>query len=226
MIGIQLSFGQGLAPGKESIDLGENALKATGTLPKILKEASGLEISRSGLLWTHNDDRYSILYALDTLGNIRKAVHLNHPNIGWEDLTRDASGNIYIGAFGNNKNDRKNLSIYKIPDPENISKDIVNAQQIEYAYSDQRAFPPTKGKMNFDVDAFTSIGDSLYLFTKNRTEPFTGYTKVYRLPQEPGRHVAVLHDSIYLGNGPMMDYWITSADISPDGKRLVLLSHD
>jgi hypothetical protein len=68
--------------------------------------------------------------------------------------------------------------------------------------------------------------DSLFIFTKNRTEAFTGYTKVYRLPQTPGRWEALLYDSIFLGNGPMMNHWVTSADLSPDKKWLTLLSHD
>lgn len=226
ILAIQFVFGQALPSSEEVVDVDENGLRVTGTLPKVLKEASGLEVSRSGFLWTHNDDRYSVLYALDSLGNTLKTVHFNHPNYGWEDLTQDVKGNLYIGGFGNNKNDRRNLTIYKVPDPDHISDKIVTAEVIEYVYADQREFPPPDSRKNFDVDAFTSIGNFLYLFTKNRTQPFTGYTRIYQLPQEPGRHKAVLYDSIYLGNGPMMDYWITSADTSPDESRLALLSHD
>jgi hypothetical protein len=76
------------------------------------------------------------------------------------------------------------------------------------------------------MDAFAASGDNLYLFTKNRTSPFTGYTKIYTLPVEPGKYTATLTDSIYLGKGPMIDYWVTGADISPDGKTLALLSHE
>jgi hypothetical protein len=76
------------------------------------------------------------------------------------------------------------------------------------------------------MDAFIAHRSHLFLFSKNRTEPFTGYTKVYKLPQRPGTYQAILYDSIYLGDGPMLNSWVTSADISPDGKHLVLLSHD
>ena len=183
-------------------------------------------MSASGTLWTHNDDRLPILYGLDSLGNILRTIHLNHPNHGWEGLARDQHGNLYIGAFGNNRNDRKDLAIYKINDPDEISDQVINAGIISFSYSDQRAFPPGEQQMNFDVDAFISIGDSLYLFTKNRTKPFTGYSKVYRLSQTPGKHTAVLHDSLFLGNGSMLNHWVTGADISPDGRWIALLSHD
>ena len=201
-------------------------LNTIATVPKIIKEASGLEISSSGLLWTHNDDRLPILYGLDSSGNILRTVHLNHNNNGWEDLTSDHQGNFYIGAFGNNKNDRKNLEILKLPDPETVVDDVINAGVIKFFYSDQQQFPPPDTHKNFDADAFISLRDSLFIFTKNRTRPFNGYTKVYRLPDTPGNFEAVLYDSIPLGEGEMMDHWVTSADISPDGMWLALLSHD
>jgi WD40 repeat protein len=200
-------------------------LKKLGTLPKILKEASGLEVANAGELWTHNDDRQSILYRLDTTGNIRATIHLNHPNRGWEDLTMDKNGTLYIGSFGNNKNNRKDLAVYKIPTPDSITQPVYTAGVIRFSYPDQHAFPPDAGKHNFDVDAFVSKNDSLYLFTKNRTQPFTGYTRIYRLPDEPGDYEAEIYDSLYLGTGPMIDFWVTSADLSPDGKWLALLSH-
>ena len=202
------------------------SLTITGNLPKVLREASGLEITYSGLLWTHNDDRFPILYGLNTSGSIERVIHLNHINKGWEDLTKDENGDLYIGAFGNNMNNRKDLSILKVPDPESVNADVINAEVIEFSYPDQRDFPPADGSKNFDADAMVALRDSLFIFTKNRTEPYTGYSKVYRLPSTPGRHEALLYDSIFLGKGSMMRNSVTSADISPDGKLLALLSHD
>lgn len=201
-------------------------LTVLGSLPETIKEASGLEITSSGFLWTHNDDRLPILYALDTAGNIRSVIHLNHPNKGWEDLARDENGNLYIGAFGNNDNTSKTLKVYVIQDPENIKDRVYTAGVIDYYYPDQHQFPPPEEEKNFDADAFISLRDSLFIFTKNRTEPFTGYTKIYRLPRTPGQYEALLYDSIYLGNGARMSHWVTAADVSPDKKWLTLLSHD
>jgi hypothetical protein len=208
------------------IDPKKVQLKEVGKLPKILKEASGLEITRDGHLWSHNDDGIPALYCLDTLGNLVRAIQLNCVNRGWEDLTLDEEGNMFIGGFGNNKNDKTDLKIYKIPDPGSITQMPALPEIIHYTYEDQKTFPPSPANKNFDVDAFFAWQGSLYLFTKNRSTPSRGYSKIYRLPAQPGKQTAVLIDSIFVGNGPMIHNWITGADISQDGKTIALLFHD
>jgi hypothetical protein len=204
---------------------GSTALKEIGTLPQHIKEASGLEMTAAGNLWTHNDGGLPMLFCIDPEGTVKRSLQLNHKNAGWEDLTQDDEGNFYVGAFGNNKNDKRELKIYKLPNPDSISENVFTAEIIKYHYADQKNYPAADAAKNFDVDAFTAIGDSLYLFTKNRTKPFTGYTKIYGIPQSPGSYDINPIDSLYLGDGPMIDNWVTGADVSPDGKMLVLLSH-
>jgi len=203
-----------------------SSLHEIAKLPKHIREASGLEITNDKkTLWTHNDGGLPMLYCIDTAGNVLKTIQLNHPNSGWEDLAVDKNGNLYVGAFGNNGNDKKELKIYKIPTPDSVTEKVVSAGIIKYKYADQHAYPPPPHARNFDMDAFIAMGDSLFLFSKNRTEPFTGYTRIYKLSQQPGEQIAIPTDSIFLGNGPMMDHWVTAADVSPDGKVLALLSH-
>jgi hypothetical protein len=208
--------------------LSEQKVKLTevATLPKTIKEASGLEYSKGKLLWTHNDDGIPALYCLDTLGNLVRAVQLNASNKGWEDLAQDRQGNFYVGGFGNNNNDKKELRIYKIPTPDSIKVPVTQPEIIRFKYSDQSAFPPAPAHKNFDVDAFFAWKEHLYLFTKDRSVPFTGYSKIYRLNQKDTQQTAVLVDSIFVGKGPMINNWITSADISPDEKTIALLFHD
>lgn len=201
-------------------------VKVVTHLPKILKEASGLYIDKDGNFWSHNDDRYSFLYCFDSTGAILKTVYLNHPNKGWEDLAHDEKNNVYIGSFGNNQNDRNDLTIYKIKSPDSITAKVTSGEIIKYQYSDQKLYPPLEKNLNYDADALIAFKDSLYIFTKNRTKPFTGFTRVYRLPQIPGNYKAELVDSIFVGSGPMMDNWVTGADVSPDMKTLVLLGHE
>jgi WD40 repeat protein len=201
-------------------------VKSIAPLPKILKEASGLYIDKNKNFWSHNDDRYPFLYCFDSTGNILKTVYINHPNKGWEDLAHDEENNIYIGAFGNNRNDRKDLTIYKIGSPDSIKSKSTLGETIKFQYTDQSAFPALEGNRNYDADAFIAFEGSLFIFTKNRTKPFTGYTRVYRLPQTAGSYHAELVDSVFLGDGPMMDFWVTSADVSPDKKTVALLGHE
>ncbi len=208
------------------LDASKAVIKEVGPLPKILKEASGLEATQGGYLWSHNDGGVPALYCLDSTGNLVRAVQINATNRGWEDLTQDDAGNIYIGGFGNNKNDKKELKIYRIPNPENIEAPVTNPEIITYAYEDQKVFPAEKQNKNFDVDAFFFRKGSLYLFTKDRSSPFKGTSKIYRLKAEPGKQTATLIDSLFVGKGSPLNNWITSADLSPDGKTLALLLHD
>jgi hypothetical protein len=209
----------------KQLDARKAVLKEIASLPKTLKEASGLQFI-NGRLWSHNDDGIPALYCIDSVGNLIRAVQVNSLNRGWEDLAQDEKGNVYIGSFGNNKNDKRDLKIYRISAPDSISTTVAIPDLIQYTYSDQKHFPPDKTNKNFDVDAFFHWEGALWLFTKNRTTPFNGYSKVYKLPAEPGPQTAQLVDSLYVGNGPMINNWITSADISPDKKTVALLFHD
>ncbi len=200
-----------------------------GDLPPRLIESSALEFTRKGNsdnIWTIVDSNLAILFCLDSVGQIKNAIHLNNANHGWEDLSQDDEGNFYIGDFGNNFNKRKDLKIYKIPPPDSIKEKVIVADIISFQYPDQHDFPPAPKHKNFDMDAMVCFGNSIYLFSKNRTKPFTGYTRMYRLPNVPGKYTAELVDSVYLGPGHMLNTWVTSADISPDKKTLALLTHD
>jgi hypothetical protein len=196
-------------------------------MPAGLVETSGLLCTGPNRLWTHNDSGGEAkLYQIDTIGAIiRTIVVRGVPNIDWEDITQDAAGHVYIGDFGNNDNNRTNLVILRMPQLDTVVGDTVTPERIDFSYADQFAFPPADPLKNFDMEAFVAYGDSLYLFSKNRTVPFDGYTKMYRLPQAPGTYVAELIDSFYTGPGPGLSYWIAGAGLSPAGDHLVLASY-
>ncbi|GIV34938.1 MAG: hypothetical protein KatS3mg031_2473 [Chitinophagales bacterium] len=191
-----------------------------------LQETSGLVITGSKI-WTHNDSgNPPVLYGMNESCRVTNILYLNAKNTDWEEITKDEEGSIYIGDFGNGGNNRRDLRIYKIPDPATISGTIVQPEIIQFSYADQRRFPPLPSNQNYDMEAMIYYKGNLYLFSKNRTEPFNGYTKLYRLPARPGTHVAELLDSIYLGPPPMMQSWVTAAALSPDKTKLALLSSD
>ncbi|MEL7535371.1 MAG: SprB repeat-containing protein, partial [Bacteroidota bacterium] len=115
---------------------------------------------------------------------------------------------------------------YIIPNPDSISNDSVFAQVINLSYADQTAFPPPNSRRHYDMEGMIWYQDSLYLFSKNRTNPFDGYTRLYKLPDNAGTYSVSPVDSFYTGPGPKETFWITGADISPSGKQLMLLSYD
>jgi hypothetical protein len=49
---------------------------------------------------------------------------------------------------------------------------------------------------------------------------------LYKIPAKPGQHLATLLDSFKTGIGYKEQWWVTAADMSPDAKKLVLLSSD
>jgi len=57
-----------------------------------------------------------------------------------------------------------------------------------------------------------------YLFTKNRSSEFDGTTLMYGIPNIAGNHAAKLMGS-FKSCGDFRNCAITSADISPDGKK-------
>lgn len=213
---VSLAFSQSLIP------------RVTGSLPASLYESSGLENGPDRTLWTHNDSgNEPIIYQIDSTGKILREVRLaNAANIDWEDVAQDDRGNLYVGDVGNNSNARRNLAIYRISAIDLALSDTVSVDTIRFSYADQRAFPPANNELNYDVEAIFWVNDSIHIFTKNRTSPFNGWVYHYMLPDQPGSYVITKVDSFNTGGAQKENFWITAADVSDDGKKMVLLSSD
>lgn len=203
-------------------------LKELCNLPIALTESSGLQTYNHGIIWTHNDSgNLPVIYKIDTAGKINQFKTItNATNFDWEDLAKDDKGNLYIGDFGNNNNERKSLQIYIVSNPNDVKEDRLKAEVISFTYSDQKAFPPSPSNMNFDVEAMIVFDHNIYLFSKNNTSPYSGYVKLYKLPVTPGKHEAKLIDSLFIDDNSMLENSITAADISPDQKKIVLLTYN
>lgn len=208
---------------------GSETLKKLYDLPKKLKEVSGIIYTeKDNLLWTLEDSgNANKIYGLNAKnGNVEKTITIeNALNVDWEDITKDKDGNLYIGDFGNNDNVRKDLCIYKL-DKNSLHKEkAIPAYKISFSYPEQKDFPPKKTKLFFDVEGFFEYKNNFYLFTKNRSKNFDGTVLVYKVPNKSGFHQAVL-----MGKLKTCDNYnhcvITSAAISPDASKVVLLSHD
>lgn len=203
-------------------------LRKITKLPSQLSETSGIVNIEEFKFWSHNDSgNEPAIIEIDTFGNILRKIFIkNAANTDWEDITSDEDSNIYIGDFGNNSNNRKDLKILKIENPNNYTQDSVNAEIIEFYYSNQSEFPPSENHKNFDAEAMIYFKNNIYIFTKNYTNPFTGYTYMYKLPSKAGKFKAELVDSFKTGDGLKELWWVTSATLSPDFTKLVLLSTD
>ncbi len=168
-------------------------------LDKRVKESSGLTYI-SGELLTHNDSGdKAYIYVIDTFnGQVKYRVKLKKSdNVDWEDICHDESY-IYIGDIGNNRGDRRDLTIYKVAIDAFFSHPDgkISAEQIHYKYAEQKDFSPRNHRHNFDAETLISYRDSLYIFTKN-WKNFKTY--IYKLPKEPGSYTLRRIDSLDAG---------------------------
>ncbi len=195
-----------------------------GKLPSKLSEVSGIASLDSTTAWVIEDNgNKDHIYSINLDGRLTKSFKVkNAKNDDWEDLTIDDEGNLYIGNFGNNANERKDLSIYKLPNPEKEKGSKIEAEKISFHYPEQTKFPPKKSKLMFDCEAFFYRNGFLYLITKNRAWPYDGKAFIYKIPAQKGSYSAELVGTFTSCTDPQFCS-ITAADISPDRTKIALL---
>ncbi|KPE49711.1 hypothetical protein [Chryseobacterium indologenes] len=202
-------------------------LKVEFSLPKKLKEVSGIALSKDKqTIWAIEDQgNKNMVYGLDMKGlQIADVLVENAENRDWEDITADTQGNLYIGDFGNNDNNRQDLAILKL-DLQNTGQKTAKAvQTTKFHYEGQTEFPPKKSNWLYDCEAFVEMNGNFYLFTKNRSKGFDGTFLVFQVPNREGDFEAKLIGKLKL-DGKYSDAAITSAAISSTRDKIVLLTH-
>ncbi|ASW73061.1 hypothetical protein IQ37_14580 [Chryseobacterium piperi] len=130
-----------------------------------IRETSGLNFF-NGKLYTFNDSGNTPeLFEIDkTSGKILNVLKINAKNNDWEALTNDGK-NFYIGDFGNNTGTRKDLTIYKVPFPNDSLKNHQVAA-ISFYYPEQTEFVSKNTRNNFDAEAMIYLNGKLHIFTK------------------------------------------------------------
>ncbi len=116
--------------------------------PKKIKEVSGIQISPDGKeFYVHEDQgNRNEIFAVGMDGNLVRTITIEGvENNDWEDIAQDKNGFTYIGDFGNNDNDRKNLAIYKVKNRQRKTARRFCKQQ-KFSYPEQTEFPPNKKK--------------------------------------------------------------------------------
>ena len=153
------------------------------SLSKKIDETSGLEII-DGQFITHNDSGDEAkLYYLDKKGVIVHERNLHGAkNNDWEDITKDEDY-LYVANMGNNLDNRKNLSIFKVP----IDTSNDQFEVIEFNYPEQVKFITLEKSSQYDAEGLIAIDENLIIFTKNKLKKIT---EIYSLPKTAGKHEA------------------------------------
>lgn len=201
-------------------------LKKIVNLPKKMHETSGLLYYKNKFLITHNDGgNKSEIYILNQKGESLKTIDIEDvKNTDWEDLAQDNKGNIYIGDFGNNDNNRKKLQILILKNGF-MDKKKVEPKKITFWYEDQEKFPPKKAELNYDCEAFFEKDGYLYLLTKCRTKPFSGVSKMYVIPAKKGKHKAKLLGQFQFCSTSWKFCSVTAADYDYASNTLTVLTY-
>lgn len=195
---------------KNGFERVKHKVSRVGEMPIQVNESSGLETAGDNEFWTHNDSGGEAkIYKVTEKGKLLDSLELNGvKNVDWEEITQDDKGNLFVGDFGNNRQSRKDLTIYKVNGNQ--------TERITFRYADQASFPANPPK--FDCEAMFWHQDSLYIFTKNYTKK-SHVTQLYAIPDKAGDYEVSPKGSWEI------DVMLTAADISPDGKEFALLTY-
>ena len=177
-----------------------------------IPESSGLAVSRTtpGFLWSHNDSgNAAVLFAVDPAGAVRGHVRLPVSLRDWEDVSAGRCGPhdcLYIADIGDNRARRRQVRIYRVPEPALSDTETAAPEEFNVAYADG----PHNAEAMFVVDA------ELFIVTRDRVSGLYRST----LPASGG-------DLVFRRVGQLGVEVVTDAETSTDGKSVVVrTSHE
>lgn len=210
-----------------------------------IPEVSGIACSRvtPGYIWMHSDETDAntnpFIVATDETGSILGArVSFDHVyRWDWEDMcggVYNGTNYLFIGGFGdNNHTDGEYCIIYfeePAIDPANPNIQV-NAHRIKFQYPDHQ-------KHNCESMMYDNMEQMLYIVTKVYDNVNTVYSLPFRLDygdtQQTLTRVCDLGVTTDIGEGEYSGsihrykgfHLATAADISPDGKYILIKNHN
>lgn len=195
---------------------------ATGEMPDVLEEASGLvaSIRNPGYLWTHNDSGHPAdVYLMDTLCHIVLTCHLDGlKNRDWEDISigispGDDKPYLYVADIGDNKAQYDLKFIYRFEEPLKDTLQDISIGQIETL-----ALQLPDGKRDAEAMAFDPMTGDLWLFSKREEQ-----VRTYQILRTKWVSGDTLRPE-KIGTIPFNN--VVAADFSHTGKGLLLKTYD
>jgi hypothetical protein len=191
-------------------------LQSIGALP----EASALALSRRTpeLLWSMDDSGDPVVVPLSTSGVAKGRVRVTGATVtDWEDVSVGPCANgscLYVADIGDDGTKRKQVRIYRVPEPKADDSATLQAVALVFNYPDG----------GHDAEAsFVAPDGTLFIITKGHP------AILYRAPREarPGAaatlaRVAELPIDKFLNVRDQKRSRITDAETSPDGTWVIL----
>ena len=203
-----------------------------------IPEVSGIACSRvtPGYIWMESDDIEKYIVATDEKGKNRACKLKMSKTIGWD--WEDMSGGVYegtnylfIGSFGDNDEKRTDYRIIWFEEPAidsvNMPEQTVTPNYIRYKYPDGKSH-------NNEALMYDNVDQMIYIITK----VYYNVCQVFRIPfrldynteeVQTLEYVCDLGVKSDLGDGskPYKGFHlVTGADISPDGKYILIKNHN
>jgi Tol biopolymer transport system component len=184
-------------------------------------EASGLAQSliNDNVLYSHNDSGgEASVFAIDTQGKLLAEIVIEGAsNRDWEDIAtaidpEDGKAYIYIGEIGDNGARHPSVKIYRVPEPR------LNTADSLYQISDVETYSIVYEDGARDAEALfiePKTGD-IYIISKREEQ-----VGIYQISYPP----STLEVNTARKLGTMKMSWVTAADISPDGKYILVKNY-
>ena len=207
--------------GLAALNLLAEPLDRVGTLtdPSI-REASGIVASRRhpGIFWVHNDSgNPPELFAVRLGGDLVRAYRVAAPNVDWEDIATDDSGNLYIADIGDNKLILPIHGIHQLREPDPFVEPDAH-RPLTVVSSHYWRYPDRKPR---DAEGMVVAGNQALIVTK-RTDGLPA--EVYRLPLDQPAALLRPLSATLVGILPGCVERVTGATLSRDGHRLAVVA--
>lgn len=183
-----------------------------------IREASGIVRSRKhpGIFWVHNDSgNPPALFAVRRDGTLVREYSVNVPNTDWEDIAADDQGHLYLGDIGNNDGRVPLRAVYQLdePDPFRGGETALKVNTASY----YRFGPGGR----FDAEGLVVRGGRALVVAKT----FDGRpAEIFAVPFDPP--APLFRPAVAERVGTLAGFFepTTGADLTPDGRRLVVCS--
>jgi hypothetical protein len=193
-----------------------SSCRAVGEIVRLqgIPEASGIAASRRtpGSFWAHNDSGAPVIFAVDSDGTIKGRLRVTGASVDdWEDIAVapcPQGSCLYIADIGDNGGTRRNITVYRVPEPAPGDSATAPVEAFHAAYPDGP----------HDAESLFVAGNAdVFVITKGDPGPIALYRFPRRLASGTTLPLERVGEPIAGRNVDAKDR-PTAADVSPDGR--------